>query len=49
MRTSRIEDIDTLEPGVIGGVERTKQLFGRALEAHEIAEREKVRADELLD
>ncbi|MBO6548051.1 MAG: hypothetical protein JJ964_00355 [Rhizobiales bacterium] len=39
----------TLEPGVIGGVERTKQLFGRALEAHEIAEREKVRADELLD
>jgi hypothetical protein len=39
----------TLEPGVIGGVERTKQLFGRTLEAHEKAEREKVRADELLD
>ncbi len=39
----------TLEPSVIGGVERTKQLFGRTLPAHEKAEREKVRTDELLD
>ncbi|GAA6210590.1 hypothetical protein NBRC116602_03300 [Hyphomicrobiales bacterium 4NK60-0047b] len=44
----------TLEPGVIGGVERTRQLFGRTHEAHEIAEkqktaRKKIRTDELLE
>ena len=39
----------TLEPGVIGGVERTKQLFGRVLDEHKQAEKIKVRADELLD
>ena len=39
----------TLEPGVIGGVERTKQLFGRTLPEHVAAEKAKIRADELLD
>ncbi len=39
----------TLEPGVIGGTARTKQLFGRVLPAHEAAERDRVRADQLLD
>ena len=35
--------------GVIGRVERTRQLFGRVLPAHEQAERERVRLDALLD
>ena len=39
----------TLEPGVIGRVERTRQLFGRVLEEHEEAERQRVRSDALLD
>ena len=39
----------TLEPGVIGRVERTRQLFGRVLPAHEEAERQRVRPDALLD
>lgn len=39
----------TLEPGVIGGTARTRQLFGRVLPAHIEAEQARVRADELLD
>ena len=39
----------TPEPGVIGTLERTRQLFGRALPAHAAAEQNKVRADGLLD
>ena len=39
----------TLEPGVIGRVERTRQLFGRVLAEHEEAERQRVRSDALLD
>ena len=39
----------TLEPGVVGRVERTRQLFGRVLEEHEEAERRRVRSDALLD
>ena len=39
----------TLEPGVIGRVERTRQLFGRVLPAHEEAECQRVRSDALLD
>ena len=39
----------TAEPGVIGRVERTKQLFGRVLPAHEEAERQRVRTDQLMD
>lgn len=39
----------TAEPGVIGRVERTKQLFGRVLPAHEEAERQRVRTDQLID
>lgn len=37
------------QPGVIGSVSRTRQLFGRVLPAHEVAERELVRADALMD
>ncbi|MEC3980724.1 HalD/BesD family halogenase [Amycolatopsis sp. H20-H5] len=36
-------------PGVIGSVERTRQLFGRVLPAHHAAEAHSVRGDELLD
>ena len=39
----------TAEPGVIGRLERTRQLFGRVLPAHEEAERRRVRSDDLLD
>ena len=39
----------TLEPGVMGRVERTRQLFGRVLPEHEEAERRRVRSDALLD
>ena len=39
----------TLESGVIGRVERTQQLFGRVLEAHLEAERQRVRSDALID
>lgn len=36
-------------PGVVGSVERTRQLFGRTLPEHETAARRAVRADGLLD
>jgi hypothetical protein len=36
-------------PGVIGSVERTRQLFGRVLPEHLAAEGREVRADALLD
>ncbi len=39
----------TAESGVIGRLARTVQLFGRALPAHEAAERDRVRADALID
>ena len=39
----------TAEPGVIGRLERTRQLFGRVLPAHEEAESRRVRSDELID
>ncbi len=39
----------TAEPGVIGRVERTQQLFGRVLQEHLDAERERVRGDALTD
>lgn len=39
----------TAERGVIGRVERTQQLFGRVLPAHEDAERQRVRSDSLID
>ncbi len=39
----------TAEPGVIGRLERTIQLFGRALPEHDAAERERVRTDALVD
>ena len=39
----------TAEPGVIGRVERTRQLFGRVLPAHEEAEQRRVRSDSLID
>jgi hypothetical protein len=39
----------TLEPGVIGRVERTKQLFGRVLPDHVAAEEQRVRSDALTD
>ena len=39
----------TLEPGVIGRVARTRQLFGRVLAEHEEAGRQRVRSDALLD
>jgi len=39
----------TSEPGVIGRVERTKQLFGRVLDEHIAAEASRVRSDALID
>jgi hypothetical protein len=39
----------TLEPGVIGRVERTNQLFGRVLPDHVAAEERHVRSDALTD
>jgi hypothetical protein len=39
----------TAEPGVIGRLDRTLQLFGRALPEHEAAERGRVRGDALID
>ena len=36
-------------PGVIGRLERTRQLYGRVSEAHLLAERAHVRGDDLLD
>ncbi|WP_423919345.1 HalD/BesD family halogenase [Candidatus Poriferisodalis sp.] len=39
----------TRQPGVIGRVERTRQLFGRVLPEHEEAEQSRVRDDDLLD
>ncbi|MEM7094075.1 MAG: hypothetical protein AAF567_13805 [Actinomycetota bacterium] len=39
----------TEQPGVIGRLERTEQLFGRVLQAHIDAEEERVRSDGLVD
>ncbi|MDE0653436.1 MAG: arpA protein [bacterium] len=39
----------TRQPGVIGRVARTRQLFGRVLPQHEQAEQQRVRSDALLD
>lgn len=39
----------TEQPGVIGRVVRTTQLFGRVLDEHLEAERERVRSDALID
>jgi hypothetical protein len=39
----------TEKAGVIGRVERTRQLFGRVLPEHEAAERARVRSDALID
>lgn len=39
----------TEKPDVIGRLERTEQLFGRVLQAHIDAERERVRSDDLTD
>ena len=39
----------TEQPGVIGRLDRTRQLFGRVLPVHVAAEAKRVRADELLD
>ena len=39
----------TEQRNVIGRVARTKQLFGRVLQEHEDAERERVRSDALID
>jgi len=39
----------TEQPGVIGRVTRTRQLFGRVLAGHEAAERARVRGDALID
>lgn len=39
----------TEQPGVIGRVTRTRQLFGRVLDEHLAAERERVRSDRLID
>lgn len=39
----------TEQPGVIGRLARTQQLFGRVLDEHVEAERERVRSDTLLD
>lgn len=39
----------TEQPGVIGRVVRTEQLFGRVLDEHLAAERERVRSDALID
>jgi len=39
----------TEEPGVVGRVARTRQLFGRVLDEHVEAERQRVRTDALLD
>lgn len=39
----------TEKPGVIGNVERTRQLFGRVLDIHRSAQQRAVRSDKLLD
>ena len=39
----------TEQPGVIGRLERTRQLFGRVLPEHVAAEQERVRSDALID
>jgi len=39
----------TEKPGVIGNVERTRQLFGRVLNIHRSAQQHAVRSDKLLD
>jgi len=37
------------KPGMIGRAHRTRELYGRANQAHLAPEREGVRADNLLD
>jgi len=39
----------TREPGVIGRITRTRQLFGRVMQEHVEAERARVRSDALID
>ena len=39
----------TEQPGVIGRVERTTQLFGRVLPEHIAAEKQRIRSDRLVD
>lgn len=39
----------TTDSGVIGRLERTRQLFGRALDVHQQAEDSRIRGDALLD
>ena len=39
----------TQEPGMIGRLERTNQLFGRVPEEHDAAERDRIRPDVLID
>jgi len=39
----------TEQPGVIGRLERTEQLFGRVLQEHIDAEQARVRSDQLID
>lgn len=39
----------TEKPGVIGNVERTRQLFGRVLAIHRSAQRHAVRSDKPMD
>ncbi len=37
------------KPGMIGSVHRTRELYGRVTQAHLTAERERLRADRLMD
>jgi len=37
------------KPGMIGSVHRTRELYGRITQAHLTSERERVRADRLMD
>ncbi|SVB90846.1 uncharacterized protein METZ01_LOCUS243700 [marine metagenome] len=37
------------KPGMIGRAHRTCELYGRVTQAHLTAERERVRADRLMD
>jgi len=37
------------KPGMIGSVHRARELYGRVAQAHLTSERERVRADRLMD
>jgi len=37
------------KPGMIGRIHRTRELYGRVTQARLTAERERVRADRLMD